>query len=140
MKLVLWTAAALSFANAALADDDDSPNWRPNNAAAITITGPIMVERKKLHAGRTVLPLRLDSKMDAFKPGQGSFPARIYAVTRMANPALLNGNTLCGDLPPTWIVVVPQPPTGLELDAFTGVERPASPASPGLCNTFAYIR
>src|SRR4029077_20648577 len=101
-----------------------SPNWRPNNAAAISITGPIMVERKELHAGRAVLPLRLDSAVAEFKPGQGSFPARIYAVTRMADPALLNGKTLCGDTPPTWIVVVPQPPAGLELDAFTGVERP----------------
>ena len=134
------TVVALCLANAAHADDDDRASWRPNNAAAISITGPILVERKKLHAGNTVLPLRPDSLVAAFKPGQGSFPARIYAVTRMANPTLLNGKTLCGDMPPTWIVVVPQPPASLELDAFTGVEKPTSTASPGLCNTFAYIR
>jgi hypothetical protein len=99
-----------------------------------------VLDRKKLYAGRTILPLRLDSRVAAFKPGQGPFPARIYAVTRMADPMLLNGKTLCGNTPPTWIVVVPQPPAGLELDAFTGVERPASAASPGLCNTFAYTR
>jgi hypothetical protein len=84
--------------------------------------------------------LRLDSSAAAFKPGQDKFPAHIFAVTRMSNPLLLNGQTLCGDQPPTWIVVVPQPPLGLELDVFTGVERPTSPASPGLCNTFAYVR
>ena len=134
------TVVALCLANAAFADDDDRASWRPNNAVAISITGPILVERKKLHAGNTVLPLRPDNSVAAFKPGQGSFPARIYAVTRMANPTLLNGKTLCGDMPPTWIVVVPQPPASLELDAFTGVEKPTSTASPGLCNTFAYIR
>ncbi len=142
MKAVscLAIAVALCLANTALADDDDHPPWRPNNAAAVSITGPIIVERKTLHAGNTVLPLRPDSSVAAFKPGQGSFPARIYAVTRMADPTLLNGKTLCGDTPPTWIVVVPQPPMGLEIDAFTGAERPTSTASPGLCNTFTYVR
>jgi hypothetical protein len=133
-------AVALCLANAAFADDDDHPSWRPNNAAAISITGPIIVERKRLHAGNTDLPLRLDSSAAAFKPGQDSFPAHIYKVTRMADPTLLDGKTLCGDVPPTWIVVVPQPPLGLELDAFTGAERPTSTASPGLCNTFTYVR
>lgn len=136
----LATAIALCLTNMAFADDDDRASWRPNNAAAVSITGPILVERKKLHAGNKVLPLRPDSSTAGFKPGQGSFPARIYAVTRMANPTLLNGKTLCGDMPPTWIVVVPQPPAGLELDAFAGAEKPTSTASPGLCNTFAYIR
>ena len=136
----LATAIVLCLAGAALADDDDHPSWRPDNAAAVSITGPIMVERKRLHAGNTDLTLRLDSSVAAFKPGQDSFPAHIYAVTRMANPTLLNGKTLCGDVPPTWIVVVPQPPLGLELDAFTGTQKPTSPASPGLCNTFTYIR
>ena len=134
------TAIVLCLAGAAFADDDDHPSWRPDNAAAVSITGPIMVERKRLHAGNTDLTLRLDSAVAAFKPGQDSFPAHIYAVTRMANPTLLNGKTLCGDMPPTWIVVVPQPPLGLELDAFTGTQKPTSPASPGLCNTFTYIR
>jgi len=31
-------------------------------------------------------------------------------------------------------------PIGLEVDAFTGADKPASPASPGLCKTFSYIR
>jgi hypothetical protein len=133
-------AVALCLCQAVLADDDDHPPWRPNNAAAASITGPIVVERKSLEAGKAKLSLRFDSSVAAFKLGQGSFPARIYAVTHMANPILLNGRTLCGDIPPTWIVVVPQPPAGLELDAFTGVEKPTSAASSGLCNTFAYIR
>jgi hypothetical protein len=131
---------ALTLSQAAFADDDDRAPWRPDNAAALAITGPIIVERKSLEVGKVRFSLRLDSSAAAFKPGQDKFPAHIFAVTRMSNPLLLNGQTLCGDQPPTWIVVVPQPPLGLELDVFTGVERPTSPASPGLCNRFAYVR
>ena len=133
-------AAAFCFVNAALADDDDYPSWRPNNKAATSITGPIILLPGRLHAGKANFALRLDSSVAAFKSGQGSIPARIYAVTGTANPPLLDGNKLCGDTPPTWIVVVPQPPLGLEIDAFSSVDKPASPASPGLCNTFSYIR
>ena len=142
MKLTfrLTVAAALCLASAALADDDDYPSWRPNNSAATDITGPIIVQPKRLHAANADFPLRLDSTAAAFKPGQDSIPAHIYAVTSAANPTLLNGKKLCGDTPPTWIVVVPQPPMGLELDAFTGADKPVSTASPGLCNTFAYVR
>lgn len=140
LTLCLATAVALCVVSVALADDDDYPSWRPNNSAATDITGPIIVQPKRFHAGNADIPLRMDSTVAAFKPGQGSIPAHIYAVTSAANPTLLNGKKLCGDTPPTWIAVVPQPPMGLELDAFTGAEKPASVASPGLCNTFAYTR
>jgi hypothetical protein len=133
-------AAAFCLVNLAMADDDDYPSWRPNSTAATTITGPIIVLPNRLHAGNADFPLRLDSSVADFKPGQNSIPARIYAVTNTTNPTLLNGNKLCGNAPPTWIVVVPQPPIGLEIDAFASADKPVSPASPGLCATFSYIR
>jgi hypothetical protein len=133
-------AVVLCIASAAVADDDDYPSWRPNGTSATSITGPIIVLPNRLHAANANFPLRLDSSVADFRPGQNSIPARIYAVTGATNPTLLNGNKLCGDTPPTWIVVVPQPPTGLEIDAFTGADKPVSPASPGLCKTFSYIR
>ncbi len=133
-------AIAFFFCHSALADDDDRAPWRPDNAAATTITGPIVVGRRSLHAGSAELSLRFNASIAVFKNGQNRFPAHIYAVTGMSNPSLLNGQTLCGDMPPTWIVLVPQPPLGLELDAYTSVEKPTSAASPGLCNTFTYVR
>jgi len=139
-RVTIAIAIALTVSHAAFADNDDRAAWRPNNAAAISITGPVIVERKSLEVGKARFSMRLDSSVAAFKSGQDRFPAHIYAVTRMSNPTLLNGQTLCGDLPPTWIVAVPQPPLGLELDVFTGVEKPTSPASPGLCNTLTYVR
>ena len=139
-RLAVVACVALGLAHTALADNDDRAAWRPDNAAAISITGPIIVERKSLEVGKARFSLRLDSSAAAFKPGQDKFPAHIYAVTRMSNPTLLGGRTLCGDQPPTWIVVVPQPPQGLELDVFSSLEKPASTASPGLCNTLIYVR
>jgi hypothetical protein len=133
-------AAVLCCINAALADDDDYPSWRPNNPEATSITGPIIVLPNRLHAGNANIPLMLDSTVAVFKPGQNSIPARIYAVTTADNPPLLNGNTLCGDTPPKWIVVVPQPPLGLEIDAFTSADKPTGADSPGLCKAFSYTR
>jgi hypothetical protein len=140
VRLIAATTIALSLSHVAFADNDDRAAWRPDNAAAISVTGPIIVEQKSLEVGKARLSLRLDSSVAAFKPGQDKFPAHIYAVTRMSNPTLLNGQTLCGDTPPTWIVVVPQPPLGLELEVFTGLEKPTGPASSGLCNTLTYVR
>jgi hypothetical protein len=139
-RCIAVIAVALGFSQTTLADDDDRAPWRPENAAALSITGPIIMERKSLEVGKARFSLRFDSSEAAFKPGQDKFPAHIYAVTRMSNPLLLNGQTLCGDQPPTWIAVVPQPPLGLELDVFTGLEKPTSPTSPGLCNTLTYTR
>lgn len=137
---VTFFAAALCVASAAMADDDDYPSWRPNSTSAESITGPIIMQPNRMHAGNADILLRLDDTVATFKPGQDSIPARVYAVTSAANPALLNGNKLCGDTPPKWIVVVPQPPAGLEIDAFSGADKPASATSPGLCGTFSYIR
>jgi hypothetical protein len=132
-------AIAFSISTAALADDDDYPSWRPNSPEATSTTGPVILLPNRLHAGNANIPLKLDSSVPDFKPGQKSIPARIYAVMDKSNPVLLNGNKLC-DAPPTWIVVVPQPPLGLEIDAFSSAEKPATAASPGLCKTFAYTR
>jgi hypothetical protein len=87
-------AAAFCLINAALADDDDYPSWRPNSPEATSITGPIIVLPNRLHAGNANFPLKLDSSVADFKPGQNSIPARIYAVAGTDNPTLLNGSKL----------------------------------------------
>ena len=133
-------AATLCATSAALADDDDYPSWRPNSTTATSITGPVIMLPNRLHAGNADFLLHLEGSVSGFKSDQDSIPSRVYAVTSTTNPALLNGNKMCGDMPPKWIVVVPQPPTGLEIDAFSGADKPASATSPGLCGTFSYIR
>ena len=36
--------------------------------------------------------------------------------------------------------MIPAPPNGLEIDAYSGADKPASISSPGLCATFTYNR
>jgi hypothetical protein len=134
-------AAALCVVGAALADDDDYPSWRPNNTTASSVTGPIILLPNRLHAADADFPLHLDSRVDGFKPGQAAIPASVYAVTARVDSTLLNGNKLCSTgLPPVWIVVVPMPPDGVEVEAFNSIGKPANASSPGLCGTYAYIR
>jgi hypothetical protein len=133
-------AASLCFASAVLADDDDYPSWRPISTNAVSITGPIVLQPSKLHVTGGDFPLTLAGMAASFKPDQGPIPARIYAVSKPVNPPLLNGNKLCGADPATWIVAVPVPPDGLEIDVFTSAEKPTSVKSPGQCGTFSYKR
>ncbi len=132
-------AATVCLAGVALADDDDYPSWRPNGKTAASITGPVILLPTKLRAANTDIPLRRDIEIAGFRAGQGDIPARLYAVTATTNPTLLNGNKLCS-AQPTWIVVVPLPPEGLQIDAFSSTEKPANESSPGLCGTFNYMR
>ncbi|HEY1710181.1 MAG TPA: hypothetical protein VGG10_18065 [Rhizomicrobium sp.] len=134
-------AATLCLVGIALADDDDYPSWRPNNTPANSVTGPIILLPNRMHAADADFPLHLNSQLPDFKPGQGSMPASVYAVTARVDSTLLNGQKLCSTgLPPVWIVVVPVPPDGLEVDAFNSIDKPVNASSPGLCGTFSYIR
>jgi hypothetical protein len=133
-------AAACGVAAAALADDDDYPTWKPSSAAAAAVTGPILLLPDRLKVGPVYLPWRADGVLPRFKPDQGPIPARVFALTDPANPALLNGKTLCGGDTVNWIVMAPAPPNGLEIDAFSGADKPSSISSPGLCGTFSYTR
>ena len=140
--LVLSAIASLAcvLGDAASADDDDYPVWKPSNDKAVSVTGPIMLLPDRLKAGQVDLPWRPEGVATQFKPDQGPIPARIYAVTQTPNPAFLNGASLCGGKTAQWIVMVPAPPDGLEIDAYSAADKPSSISSPGLCGTFSYKR
>jgi hypothetical protein len=128
------------LAGSAIADDDDYPSWQPANDPAITTTGPIVMLPDRLHAGQADFPWQEAGVIAQFKPDQGPIPARVFAVDAPDNPVLLNGKTLCGEKSVTWIVMVPEPPGGLEIDAYSVTDKPTSISSPGLCGAFAYRR
>ncbi len=134
------TLLASGLAAAAWADDDDYPVWKPANDKAAAITGPIMLLPDRLKAGQVDLPWRAEGVVAQFKPDQGPIPARIYAVAQDMNPGFSSGATLCGDKAANWIVMVPAPPDGLEIDAYSAADKPSSISSPGLCGTFSYKR
>jgi hypothetical protein len=139
-RLILATAALFAFAGVAVADDDDYPVWKPSSDAAVSVTGPIMLLPDRLKAGQANFPWRPAGPLAQFRPDQGAVPARLFEVADGTNPELLNGKKLCGDKAVGWIVMVPAPPNGLEIDAFDSPDKPASIGSPGLCGTFSYKR
>jgi hypothetical protein len=132
--------AAYGFAAPALADDDDYPVWKPSNGTAISVTGPIIMLPDRLKAGQVDFPWQPDGVVAQFKPDQGPIPARIFQVTQTTSPQMLNGAKLCGERPVNWIVMVPSPPNGLEIDAYSAADKPSTITSPGLCGTFSYTR
>ncbi len=139
--LLLNTLIALAGGLAtARADDDDYPVWKPANDKAVSVTGPIMLLPDRLKAGQVDVPWRAEGLVAQFKPDQGPIPARIYAVAKTTSTAFSSGATLCGDKAANWIVMIPAPPDGLEIDAYSAADKPSSIASPGLCGTFSYKR
>jgi hypothetical protein len=129
-----------AIASCAVADDDDYPVWKPAGDTAASVTGPIILLPDRLKAGPVDFPWRPAGALAQFKPDQGSIPARLFEIADGTNPELLSGKKLCGDKAVGWIVMVPAPPNGLEIDAFDSADKPSSIASPGLCGTFNYKR
>ena len=141
-SLILPTIIAFvcGFASSAVADDDDYPVWKPSSDTAVSVTGPIILLPDRLKAGQVDFPWQPDGVLAQFKPDQGPIPARVFGVAQSTNPELLNGKKLCGEKAVNWIVMVPAPPNGLEIDAYSGADKPSSISSPGLCGTFSYKR
>lgn len=139
IPLMIITIAG-GFAAPTLADDDDYPVWKPSSDTAVSVTGPIMLLPDRLKAGQAYFPWRPAGALAQFKPDQGSIPTRVFEVADGTNPELLDGKKLCGDKAVGWIVMVPAPPDGLEIDAYSSADKPSSISSPGLCGTFTYKR
>ena len=133
-------AFTFGFAALALADDDDYPVWKPSSDTAVSVTGPVILLPDRLKAGQVDLPWQPEGVVAQFKPDQGPIPARIFELAQATKPELLNGNKLCGEKAVNWIVMVPAPPDGLEIDAYSAADKPTSISSPGLCGTFSYKR
>jgi hypothetical protein len=134
---------ALGCAQAAMADgapDAAMVAWSPMSTTSVSITGPITLSPTSLTAYGATFPLRLTARVAAFHADDGARPARVFAVTRPANPPLLNGNHLCGDTPATWLVAVDRAPGQLELIAATGSAPPEREESANVCGIFHYDR
>ena len=134
--IALCCAQATQSAPAA----EPAVRWSPSSTTAVSITGPITLAPTSLTAYGATFPLRLAARVAAFRSDDGPRPAQIFAVTRPTNPALLNGNRLCGPDPATWLVAVARAPDQLELIAATGSAPPKREESPDVCGIFYYDR
>ena len=132
-------ALLLALPTAAYAAPGDE-HWVATSTTAMGITGDIVLSPSSLAMARGVtLPLRVAADVPAFQTGVGAKAARILAVTRPANPAVLNGNRLC-DAPVTWVVVWRMPRAGLGLAMFSGDRQPSGEQAGGLCGDYFYER
>ncbi|MFD0986047.1 hypothetical protein [Methyloligella solikamskensis] len=136
-RLLIAASAALSFAFAA-APAQAAEEWEAVSTTAMSITGDITVEDEKI----------------TFKNGEslglrpvGDDEPGVFVVTPEANPTLLNGNKLCGNQPPTFLVFGRPKADGddetLYLKVFDTNDVP--PASdemdqPGICASYTYMR
>jgi hypothetical protein len=132
--------AALALATAAHAADQAYQSWRPTSTNSVSITGPITITPTSLTVTGAQFPLRLVDMVAKFGPDQGATRARVYEVTKAMTPKLINGNALCGELAPKWVVATPVADGGLEVDVYTTEARPTRQDAPGSCGTFYYKR
>jgi hypothetical protein len=134
---------ALGCAHAAIADGAPGAAavaWSPMSTTSVSVTGPITLSATRLTSQGATFPLRLTATNAAFRSDDGARPARVFAVTRPTNPPLLNGNTLCGPDPATWLVAVDRAVGQLELIAATGAAPPTREEAPAVCGIFYYDR
>lgn len=121
----------------------ESQDWTATSTTAMAITGDISVEDKQL-----VFQTGASLDLQALGPNRPG----LYRVTPEQNPELLNGNHLCGDKPPTFIVLAHSADSAslaesqsLHLKVFNGAEAPPAAAvvgmdAAGFCALFNYER
>jgi hypothetical protein len=123
---------AMAMANSAFAQE--TQKWTATSRTSMAITGSITISgnRINLENGQSILlrPVAPESG----KPG-------IYTIDPPGNPTLLHGNKLCGDKPPTYILIY-QEGHSLYLHVFDGPDIPRRLSGltlqKGICATYNY--
>ncbi|MEG6507837.1 hypothetical protein V6C03_02535 [Methyloligella sp. 2.7D] len=108
--------------------------WEAASTTAISITGDITLSDDKITFA--------DGKTLNLRPLGGDKPG-VYAIDPPENPTLLNGNKLCGDKPPTFIVAGRPNDDNLYLKVFDTDEAPAASnelMQPGMCAGYNFGR
>ncbi|ODA66091.1 hypothetical protein A7A08_02943 [Methyloligella halotolerans] len=130
-------AAALSVAFAA-GPASAAEKWEAVSTTAMSITGNITIDEYKVtFENGESLGLR---PVGEDEPG-------VFVVTPEANPTLLNGNKLCGNEPPTFLVFGRPKADGgdetLYLKVFDTNDVPEASNEmdqPGICASYTYMR
>ena len=121
--VAVWaTVLASSPASAELAG-----RWTATSTASMAITGNITLSGNTLTFGNaTSLELtKVAERIGRWSPVGGIQPGTIYKLTPPSDPALLNGNTLCGMKEPvTYIVLSEFSERSLSLSVFTAPNEP----------------
>lgn len=128
MRLPVYSfIALLAHCGLALAQ---SQKWEATSTTAMAITGNITVEDTRI--------VFENGEAIGIQPLSGQ-SSGIYRVAPPSNPELKNGNRLCGERPPTFIVLAPAlghdelaSSSELHLKIFIGEEVPPASAAQGM--------
>ena len=134
-----------------LADGPASPDagvhWAAGSSTAMAITGDITLSPSQVQfQNGAALRIQYVADVPGFTPSGDpttALPAQLFRLTDGANPSLLQGNTLCGPQPPTYLISQTRTLAGqpwLDLMLLLG-DAPPDPASYAtrLCATFGYV-
>ncbi len=131
MRLIIAGFALLLSGNLPV---EASETWSPTSTTAIAITGEISIDGNRLTFGNGVsISLK---PVGADRPG-------VYVIDPPQNPVLMNGNRLCGEEMPTFLVLA-RAGNSLYFKAFDSPEAPVASADPlpqsGTCATYNFER
>jgi hypothetical protein len=123
-------------------------HWQATGETAISVTGNVTFAPDKIQfQNGQSLPLKVIGAVSDFKAAGESVAATVYRVTTPADPALKNGNRLCGagskSTPVTYLAVwnpeaLPGDKAPRALAAFSGKDAPRSTAGTDTCGIYNY--
>lgn len=136
----LSLAVALNADPTSAQDDWAGRTWIAYSSISMAITGDITTAPNEIVFGNDArLPVEVLQENVAGQWGFGSdiVRATVLRVTKPVNPALLEGNTLCGTQP-TFVSLYIEPQGGLALTVYGGTDMPQDSQSDDVCAIYYY--
>ena len=134
------SAVALAVTSVSAQNDWTGRTWAAYSSISMAITGDITTTPSEIVFGNgESLPVEVVQERAT---GQWGFStdigqATVLQVTKPQNPALIEGNTLCGPQP-TFLSLYVEPQGGLTLTVYSGSTVPENSQSDDVCAIYSY--
>lgn len=134
------SAVALAVTSVSAQNDWAGRTWTAYSSISMAITGDITTTPTEIVFGNgETLSVEV---VQGNATGQWGFSteigqATVLRVTKPLNPALIEGNTLCGPQP-TFLSLYVEPQGGLTLTVYSGSTVPESSQSDDVCAIYGY--
>ncbi|MEI9974830.1 MAG: hypothetical protein WDO73_23940 [Ignavibacteriota bacterium] len=144
--LCLWAAACASPRSSYAAEEIEK--WEATGNTALSVTGNVTFTSSKIaFQSGAAFPLASAGHVKDFKAMGESVDAAVYRVTTPADPALKNGNHLCGSGTRTRSVsyiaiwkpeALPGDKSPRAMAAFSSKDEPHAAGGPDFCGIYNY--
>jgi hypothetical protein len=140
MRALFHSVAAAALLAAKAVHGEPTGKWTATSTTATAVTGDIILHGDTLvfGNGRTLQLKRVESRDGRWTPLPETRRGTIYKLAPPSDPALLDGNTLCGKRV-TYIVLSQRAESRLSMTAFTGEVAPHGFGADA-CAVFFYER